>query len=241
LCFDEMQVSDIADAMILGRLFQALWRLGVVVVTTSNRPPDDLYKDGLNRALFLPFIALLEQNLDIISLNGPTDYRLDRLSGVQVYHVPNGPAATAALSAAFFKMTDHAVEDRARVPSEVLDVFGRPLFVPKSLKGVAVFSFKKLCAQALGAADYLAIAQRYHSVFMVGIPIMGPEMRNEAKRFMTLIDTLYEYRVKFICAADAEPGELYTTGDGHFEFERTASRLMEMRSARYLSLGHGPT
>jgi cell division protein ZapE len=239
LCFDEMQVHDIADAMILGRLFTALFAHGVCIVTTSNRPPEDLYKDGLNRALFLPFIALLHEKLDLISLSGPTDYRLERLSGVQVYHVPNGPEATAKLSEAFFKLTDHLVEDRATVPSDTLEVQGRALFVPKALKGVAVFSFKRLCDAPLGAADYLAIAQRYHTLIIVGIPQLGPEKRNQAKRFVTLIDALYEHKVKLLCAADAAPQDLYPAGDGSFEFERTVSRLMEMQSADYLALGHG--
>jgi cell division protein ZapE len=239
LCFDEMQVHDIADAMILGRLFTALFAQGVCVVTTSNRSPQDLYKDGLNRDLFLPFIALLGAQLDVISLNGSTDYRLERLSGVQVYHVPNGPEATRALSEAFFKLTDHAVEDRLTVPSETLEVQGRALFVPKSLKGVAVFSFKRLCDAPLGAADYLAIAQKYHTVIVVGIPQLGPDKRNQAKRFVTLIDALYEHKVKLLCAADAPPQDLYPAGDGSFEFERTVSRLMEMQSADYLALGHG--
>jgi cell division protein ZapE len=239
LCFDEMQISDIADAMIVGRLFAALFAQGVCIVTTSNRPPPDLYKDGLNRALFLPFIALLEQKLDIMSLNGPMDYRLERLSGVQVYHVPNGPVATAKLSQAFFKLTDHLVEDRATVPSETLDVQGRKLHIPKALKGVAVLSFKRLCDSPLGAADYLAIAHRFHTVIIVGIPQLGPEKRNQAKRFVTLIDALYEYKVKLLCAADAPPNQLYSAGDGSFEFERTVSRLMEMQSAHYLALGHG--
>src|SRR3954451_4821300 len=242
LCFDEMQVTNPADAMILSRLFEKLIELGVKVVTTSNRRPADLYKDGLNRELFLPFIALIEMQMLVVAVDGPTDYRLDRLEGVEVWHVPNGPEATAALSRAFFQLTDYPVEDRAKVPSEELAVGGgRTLHVPKSLKGVAVFSFKRLCGEPRGAADYLAIAQRYHTVIVVGIPIMGPGMRNEAARFMTLIDALYEHRVKLLAAADAEPEGLYPSGDGSFEFQRTVSRLEEMRSAEYLSEGHGVT
>jgi cell division protein ZapE len=226
--------------MIMSRLFTALIDSGVGIVTTSNRPPQDLYKDGLNRQLFLPFIALIEQRMKVVSLNGPTDYRLDRLEGVQTWHVPNGPEATAALSRAFFQLTDYPVEDRARVPAEELDVGGgRTMHVPKSLKGVAVFSFKRLCGEARGAADYLAIARRYHTVIIVGIPIMTREMRNEAARFVTLIDALYEHRVKLLAAADAEPEDLYPKGDGSFEFQRTVSRLEEMRSADYLAEGHG--
>lgn len=239
LCFDEIQVTDVADAMILGRLFTALLAHGVVVVATSNRPPDDLYKDGLNRALFLPFIELLQQRLDVVPLNGPLDYRLDRLDGVAVYHAPAGPAASAALSEAFFRLTDHTVEDRASVPSETLQVQGRAVLVPKALKGVAVFSFKRLCAAALGPADYLAIARRYHTVIIVGIPRMGPHNRNEARRFVTLIDALYEWKVKLLCSAEARPQQLYPEGDGAFEFERTVSRLMEMQSLAYLAQGHG--
>ncbi len=240
LCFDEMQVTNPADAMILLRLFEKLLERGVRVIATSNRPPRDLYKDGLNRELFLPFIATLETRFDVVEVNGPTDYRLDRLEGVDVWHVPNGPEATEALSKAFFQLTDYAVEDRAKVPTEELEVGGgRTLHVPKSLKGVAVFSFKRLCGEARGAADYLAIAQRFHTVIIVGIPVMSREMRNEAARFVTLIDALYEHRVKLLAAADAEPAGLYPSGDGRFEFERTVSRLEEMRSAEYLAEGHG--
>jgi cell division protein ZapE len=240
LCFDEMQVTNPADAMILSRLFGKLLEEGVKVVTTSNRPPHDLYKDGLNRELFIPFIQLIERRMLVVEVNGPTDYRLDRLTGVEVWHVPNGPNATADLSRAFFQLTDYPVEDRAKVPSEELDVGGgRALHVPKSLKGVAVFSFKRLCGEPRGAADYLAIARRYHTVIIVGIPVMGPEMRNEASRFVTLIDALYEHKVKLLAAADAEPEGLYPSGDGSFEFQRTVSRLEEMRSAEYLAAGHG--
>lgn len=240
LCFDEMQVTNPADAMILSRLFGRLVELEVKVVTTSNRRPSDLYKDGLNRELFLPFIGLIERRMIVVPVNGPTDYRLERLSGVDVWHVPNGPEATAALSRAFFQLTDYPVEDRAKVPAENIDVSGgRTLHVPKSLKGVAVFSFKRLCGEPRGAADYLAIARRYHTVIIVGIPVMGPEKRNEAARFVHLIDALYEHKVKLLAAADAEPKDLYPSGDGSFEFERTVSRLEEMRSAEYLAQGHG--
>ena len=240
LCFDEMQVTNPADAMILSRLFGKLLDAGVKVVTTSNRPPRDLYQGGLNRELFVPFIDLIERRMLVVAVDGPTDYRLDRLTGVEVWHVPNGPAATAALSQAFFQLTDYPVEDRAKVPSEDIAVGGgRTLHVPKSLKGVAVFSFKRLCGEARGAVDYLAIARRYHTVIIVGIPVMGPDMRNEAARFVTLIDALYEHKVKLLAAADAEPEGLYPAGDGRFEFQRTVSRLEEMRSAEYLAQGHG--
>ena len=241
LCFDEMVVNNMADAAIMSRLFSGLIAAGVTVLTTSNRHPDDLYKDGLNRQLFLPFIALVKESLDIITLDGPTDYRRDRLGTAQIWLVPNGPAATAALSETFFRMTDYPPEDRAHVPTLEMDVGGgRMLHVPKALKGVAVFSFKRLCAQARGAADYLAIARRFHTVIMVGIPVLGPHNRNEAARFVTLIDALYEYRVKFLASADAEPDHLYPQGDGRFEFDRTLSRLMEMQSEDYLAQGHGP-
>jgi cell division protein ZapE len=242
LCFDEMQVNNPADAMILSRLFGKLLDLGVKVVTTSNRPPIDLYKGGLNRELFLPFIDLIKREMLVVEVNGPTDYRLDRLTGVEVWHVPNGLETTADLSRAFFQLTDYPVEDRAKVPSEELDVGGgRTIHVPKSLKGVAVFSFKRLCGEARGAADYLAIARRFHTVIVVGIPLMGADMRNEAARFVTLIDALYEHKVKLLAGADAEPEGLYPKGDGSFEFQRTISRLEEMRSAEYLAEGHGAT
>jgi cell division protein ZapE len=241
LAFDEMVVNNSADAMIMSRLFTALIRdHGLTIVTTSNRAPSELYKDGLNREHFLPFIALIERALDVLTLDGPTDYRLDRIGGLATWHTPLGDAATAKVREAFFRLTDFAPEDAAHVPSQELNVGGgRSLHVPKSLKGVGVFSFKKLCAAARGAPDYLAIAQAFHTVILVGIPQMGPENRNEAARFVTLIDALYEHRVKLFATAAAAPGALYTAGDGAFEFERTVSRLMEMQSDEYMALGHG--
>lgn len=239
LAFDEMMVTNSPDAMILSRLFTALIEQGVTIVTTSNRPPHDLYKNGLNREHFLPFIDLIQTRLDVLPLNGPVDYRRDRLGQQETWLVPNGPEATAQLSAAFFRLTDFPVEDAAHVPAEELVVQGRTLHVPKALKGVAVFSFKKLCAEARGAADYLAIARRYHTVILVGVPRLGRENRNEAARFVALVDALYEHKVKLLAAADAEPDQLYEKGDGAFEFRRTVSRLEEMRSDEYLEQGHG--
>jgi cell division protein ZapE len=240
LAFDEMVVNNSADAMIMSRLFTALiLDEGVTVVTTSNRAPSALYKDGLNREHFLPFIALVERELDVLPLNGPVDYRMQRLGGMPTWHTPLGPEATAQVREAFFRLTDYSPEDSAHVPSADLDVGGRSLHVPKSLKGVAVFSFKRLCGEARGAADYLAIARTYHTVILVGIPRMGPDNRNEAARFVTLIDELYEHHVKLLVTADAQPEELSEAGDGRFEFERTVSRLNEMQSADYLALGHG--
>ncbi|MFZ5704638.1 MAG: cell division protein ZapE, partial [Pseudomonadota bacterium] len=207
LAFDEMVVNNMADAAILSRLFTGLIvDAGVTVVTTSNRPPVDLYKDGLNRQLFLPFIDLIQERLDILPLNGPTDYRLERLGGFPVWYAPIGPESTRAVSDAFFRLTDYPPEDKAHVPTaEIAVQGGRTLHVPKSLKGVAVFSFKRLCAEARGAADYLAIARNYHTVIIVGIPLMTPENRNEAARFKVLIDALYEHKVKLLATAAAEP------------------------------------
>ncbi len=240
IAFDEMVINNPADAMILSRLFTEMMGHGLTVVATSNRPPGDLYKDGLNRDLFMPFIALIGERMDVLALNGPVDYRLDRLGRMDTWLVPNGAQANARLSAAFFRLTDYPPEDAAHVPSGDIPVQGgRTLHVPKCLKGVAVFSFKRLCGQARGAADYLAIARRFHTVMIVGIPKLGPENRNEAARFVTLIDALYEHKVKLLAAADAEPEQLYQAGDGAFEFQRTVSRLMEMRSDDYLAEGHG--
>ncbi|WCT73699.1 cell division protein ZapE [Sphingomonas naphthae] len=240
LAFDEMVVNNMADAAIMSRLFTAMMDLGTVIVTTSNRPPSDLYKDGLNRQLFLPFIALLEERLDVMTLNGPTDYRMQRLGGFPTWYAPLGDAATQAVSRAFFRLTDYPPEDREHVPSCELSVpGGRTLHVPKALKGVGVFSFKRLCGEARGAPDYLAISRAFHTVILVGIPKMDADKRNEASRFKVLIDALYEHRVKLLATADAEPDKLYTAGDGLFEFERTVSRLEEMRSAEYLAEAHG--
>ena len=246
LCFDEMVVNNSADAMIMSRLFTALLvDGGVTIVTTSNRAPPDLYKNGLNREHFLPFIALVQSRLDVLTLNGPTDYRLERMQGVGTWHVPVGPLSTEAVREAFFKLTDYPPEDSEHVPSAQLDVGGgRLLQVPKSLKGVGVFSFKKLCGEARGAADYLAIARNFHTIIVVAIPRLGAELRNETSRFITLIDALYEHKVKLIATADADPADLYDVGgkgddEGRFMFDRTVSRLMEMQSQDYLAKGHG--
>ena len=236
LCFDEFSVRDIADAMILGRLFAALFAAGVVVVATSNVAPDDLYRDGLNRALFLPFIAMIEERLDIVELDARTDYRLEKLKRAPVYYSPIGPKADAALDAAFLALTGH---DRGE-PLEI-ELLGRHLDVPQAIDGVARFDFDALCRRPLGASDYLKIAQRFHTIIIDRIPALAESERNEAKRFIILIDALYDMRVKLIASAAGEPKTLYAGADGAevFEFARTASRLYEMRSADYLALPHG--
>ena len=236
LCFDEFSVRDIADAMILGRLFAALFAAGVVVVATSNVAPDDLYRDGLNRALFLPFIAMIEERLDIVELDARTDYRLEKLKRAPVYYSPIGPKADAALDAAFLTLTGH---DRGE-PLEI-ELLGRHLDVPQAIDGVARFDFDALCRRPLGASDYLKIAQRFHTIIIDRIPALAESERNEAKRFIILIDALYDMRVKLIASAAGEPKTLYAGADGAevFEFARTASRLYEMRSADYLALPHG--
>jgi cell division protein ZapE len=226
-----MQVTDIADAMILGRLFERLFAEGVVIVATSNRPPDELYKNGLNRQLFLPFIALIKERLDLVELAGPRDYRLERLMAAPVYYTPLGPAAEEAMDRAWARLTFGATPQAV-----TLDVSGRELRVEREASGVARFTFEELCARPLGAADYLEIAERFHTVLLENIPRLTPSMREEAARFRILIDALYEAKVKLVASADAEPISLYPAGDQSFEFERTASRLMEMRSQTYLAL-----
>ena len=222
--------------MILGRLFTALFSAGVVVVATSNVAPDDLYKDGLNRALFLPFIDLLRERLEVVPLEARTDYRLEKLVRAPVYYTPLGPEADAALEAAFLNLTGQAKGEPLAI-----ELLGRELDVPQAVEGVARFDFDALCRRPLGAADYLQIAQRFHTVLIDRIPIIGANERNEAKRFITLIDALYDSRVKLVASAAGEPDALYAGVDGGeaFEFARAASRLIEMRSADYLALPHG--
>ena len=229
LCFDELQVTDIADAMILGRLFEALFEDGVTLVATSNRPPDDLYKDGINRQLFLPFIALIKERLDVVAVKGPNDYRLDRLRGAEVYLAPADSVHRQGFEALWAGLLDGAAETGA-----VVEVLGRKLTFPHAAGGMLRATFDELCAAALGPQDYLAIAERFHTLFLEDLPILGTARRNEARRLVTLIDALYEAQAKLVVLAQAEPDALYPAGDGAFEFQRTASRLQEMRSAAWL-------
>jgi cell division protein ZapE len=236
LCFDEFHVTDIADAMILGRLFSKLFDLGTVVVATSNVAPENLYKDGLNRALFLPFIAQIASHMDVLRLDARTDFRLEKLAGVTMWLAPADANADAALDKAWAKMTGSA-------PCKPRDISikGRVLHVPCSAHGVARFSFADLCEKPLGAADYLRLAHDYHTILIDHIPVMDYAERNAAKRFIALIDTLYDNAVKLMASAEADPVSLYRATEGYEanEFKRTSSRLIEMGSESWLALPHG--
>ncbi|QCK86250.1 AFG1 family ATPase [Phreatobacter aquaticus] len=236
LCFDEFSVTDIADAMILGRLFGRLFEEGVVVVATSNVVPDELYRDGLNRALFLPFIKLMQERMAVVKLESRTDFRLEKLSGRPVWLTPLGPEADRSMDEAWSRLTGGARGEPAELP-----VKGRHVPVPRQSHGIARFTFSELCEKPLGASDYLAIAHTFHTVMIDGIPVLrGLARRNEAKRFITLIDALYDNQVKLVASAGAEPMGIYLNDEGveAFEFARTASRLIEMRSEEYLALPH---
>lgn len=230
LCFDEVQISDIGDAMILGRLFEALFARGVVIVATGNRPPDDFYKDGLNRQLFLPFIAAFKDKLDIVELKAARDYRLERLLAAPVYYTPLGAAADRAMDETWSRLTHGAAAHPL-----TLEVQGRPLLVPCAAAGCARFEFVDLCAAFLGAADYLELAERFDTIFIDNIPALTADHKDAAARFRLLVDALYEARTKLVCSAAAEPAALYPQGVQSFEFQRTVSRIMEMRSRDYLA------
>ncbi|HLH89552.1 MAG TPA: cell division protein ZapE [Xanthobacteraceae bacterium] len=236
LCFDEFHVTDIADAMILGRLFTWMFEHGGVVVATSNVAPDELYKDGLNRALFLPFIALLHKYMDVVRLAAKSDFRLDKLATVKVWHVPADAAADRALDEAWRRLA----LGHAGAPLELM-VKGHAVHVPRAAMGVARFTFAELCERPLGAIDYLRLAREFHALVLDHVPVMELAQRNEAKRFIALIDTLYDNAVKLVASAAAEPFDLYRADDGYEvqEFRRTASRLTEMGSQEYLALPHG--
>lgn len=229
LCFDEFHVTDITDAMILSRLFEALWSHGVVVVATSNRPPEDLYKHGLNRQLFEPFIEMMPQHLIIHEFEGETDHRLRQLQAAPVFYSPLGEEADVGVEAAWQRLIGSAT------PRETcLSVQGRKLHFKETAAGVARTSFARLCAENLGPADYLRLSYAFQTLILENVPKLGKHNRNEAKRFVTLIDALYETRTKLVMSAEVQPHDLYKDGDGSFEFERTASRLIEMRSTEYL-------
>jgi cell division protein ZapE len=236
LCFDEFHVTDIADAMILGRLFSKLFELGTVVVATSNVAPDELYKGGLNRALFVPFIAQISEHMQVLRLEARTDFRLEKLAGVKMWLVPADATAEAALDGAWASMTGNAP-----CGARDISVKGRVLHVPCSAHGVARFTFAEICEEPLAASDYLRLARDYHTIMIDRIPVMDFPDRNAARRFITLIDTLYDNRVKLMASAQANPASLYlaTEGNEAHEFKRTSSRLIEMSSETYLALPHG--